>query len=173
MEQNFFTFAGDCSTEYTFLCWCLLWYNDKSEPKNPLFYMAKDILAFMGEDELTEHIIETAKNEMLPETARNLAINIVTGGVIIVLFVAVKIALRFVSSFANVVAKLPILDQLNKAGGVVYGLLRGVLMVYVLLMLFHIPAQIAPNNTIYKNINQSYLGKTMYEHNILNVLFIK
>ena len=46
-------------------------------------------------------------------------------------------------------------------------------MVYVLLMLFHIPAQIAPNNTIYKNINQSYLGKTMYEHNILNVLFIK
>ena len=54
MEQNFFTFAGDCSTEYTFLCWCLLWYNDKSEPKNPLFYMAKDILAFMGEDELTD-----------------------------------------------------------------------------------------------------------------------
>ncbi len=126
-----------------------------------------------SEDELTEHIIETAKNEMLPETARNLAINIVTGGVIVVLFVAVKIALRFVSSFANVVAKLPILDQLNKAGGVVYGLLRGVLMVYVLLMLFHIPAQIVPNNTIYKNINQSYLGKTMYEHNILNVLFIQ
>ncbi len=54
MEQNFFTFAGDCSTEYTFLCWCLLWYNDKSEPKNPLFYMAKDLLAFMGEDELPD-----------------------------------------------------------------------------------------------------------------------
>ena len=77
------------------------------------------------------------------------------------------------SSFANAVAKLPILDQLNKAGGVVYGLLRGTLMVYVLLMLFNIPAQIAPNNTIHENINQSYLGKTMYEHNILEVFFIQ
>lgn len=37
-----------CSLSYQ------LWYNDKSEPKNPLFYMAKDLLAFMGEDELSD-----------------------------------------------------------------------------------------------------------------------
>lgn len=55
MDNNFFTFAGDCSTEYTFLCWCLLWYNDNSKPKNPLFHMAKDLLAFMGEDGLPEN----------------------------------------------------------------------------------------------------------------------
>ena len=55
MDNNFFTFAGDCSTEYTFLCWCLLWYNDKSEPKNPLYYMAKDLLAFIGENKLPDN----------------------------------------------------------------------------------------------------------------------
>lgn len=54
MNENFFTFAGDRSTEYTFLFWCLLWYNDKSEPRNPLFYMAKDLLSCMGEDGLSE-----------------------------------------------------------------------------------------------------------------------
>lgn len=123
------------------------------------------------EDDLTNSMIEMAKNEMLPETARNLATNIVTGGVIIILFVGVKIALRFVSAFANAVAKLPIIDQINKAGGLIYGLLRGVLMVYVILLIINIPTQINPNNTINENIQQSYLGKTMYENNILNVFF--
>ena len=74
------------------------------------------------EDDLTNSMIEMAKNEMLPQTARNMAVNIVTGAVIIVLFVGVKIALRFVSAFANAVAKLPIVDQVNKAGGLVYGI---------------------------------------------------
>lgn len=122
-------------------------------------------------NEVTDNVIEMTKNEMLPETARNLAVNIVTGGVIIVLFVAVKIILRFVSSFANAVAKLPIIDQINKAGGLVYGILRGVLVIYVILLLSSIPAQINPNNIMNENIDQSYLGKIMYENNILKVFF--
>ena len=129
----------------------------------------------MGKDEndndLTNDLVEIAKNEMLPETARTLAVNIVTGGVILILFVGVKIALRFVSAFANAVAKLPILDQINKAGGLVYGILRGILMIYVVLVILHIPAQINPNNVIHENIEKSYLGKSMYENNILNVFF--
>ena len=123
------------------------------------------------EDDLTNSMIEMAKNEMLPQTARNMAVNIVTGAVIIVLFVGVKIALRFVSAFANAVAKLPIVDQVNKAGGLVYGILRGVLFIYVILLIVNIPTQINPNNAINENIYQSYLGKTMYENNILNVFF--
>lgn len=123
------------------------------------------------EDDLTNSMIEMAKNEMLPQTARNMAVNIVTGAVIIVLFVGVKIALRFVSAFANAVAKLPIVDQVNKAGGLVYGILRGVLIIYVILLIVNIPTQINPNNAINENIYQSYLGKTMYENNILNVFF--
>ncbi len=124
-----------------------------------------------NDNDLTNDLVEIAKNEMLPETARTLAVNIVTGGVILILFVGVKIALRFVSAFANAVAKLPILDQINKAGGLVYGLLRGILMIYVVLVILHIPAQINPNNVIHENIEKSYLGKSMYENNILNVFF--
>lgn len=123
------------------------------------------------EEDLTNSMIEMAKNEMLPQTARNMAVNIVTGAVIIVLFVGVKIALRFVSAFANAVAKLPIVDQINKAGGLVYGILRGVLIIYIILLIVNIPTQINPNNAINENIYQSYLGKTMYENNILNVFF--
>ena len=124
-----------------------------------------------NEDDLTNSMIEMTKNEMLPETARNLAVNIVTGGVIIVLFVGMKIALRFISAFANAVAKLPIIDQINKMGGLVYGLLRGILIVYVILLIINIPTQINPNNVVNENIHKSYLGKSMYENNILDVFF--
>ena len=137
-----------------------------------IYEKANDIMQEnKNENELANDIIETTKNEMLPETARNLAINIVTGGVIIFLFVAVKISLRFVTAFANAVAKLPILDQINKVGGIVYGILRGLLIVYVILLLLNIPGQVNPNNTINKNIDESCLGKVMYENNILSVLF--
>lgn len=54
MHDNLFTFANNQSLEYDFLHWCLLWYKDKSEPRNPLFYMTKDLLAIMGEDQLTD-----------------------------------------------------------------------------------------------------------------------
>lgn len=51
--QNFFTFAGDCSTEVTFLLWCLNWYN-QLKPRNKLFYMAKELITFMGKDGLSD-----------------------------------------------------------------------------------------------------------------------
>lgn len=71
--------------------------------------------------------IDLAKKGMLPETARILAINIVTGGVIIILLVGTRIALIFAKTISNWVTSLPILKEINKAGGIAYGLLRGYL----------------------------------------------
>ena len=123
------------------------------------------------EEGLTSEMIESAKNEMLPQTARNLAINIVRGGVMLVLFIVVKIALRFITVLADAIAKLPIINQLNKTSGMIYGILRGILIVYVALFILKIPGQINPNNTVNESINQSFIGKTMYENNIWNVFF--
>ncbi len=123
------------------------------------------------ENELTNQIVETTKNEMLPETARSLAIDIVTGGVIIILLVVIKIILRFITVLADSIAKLPIINQLNQVGGIVYGLLRGFLIIYVALLILTISEQMYPNNTVNQSIDQSYLGKTMYQNNILKVLF--
>lgn len=140
--------------------------------ENIIYEKTNDIMKTDKEnDELTNSVVEMTKNEMLPETARILAINIVTGGVIVILFIAIKLTLRFVSAFANAVAKLPIIDQVNKAGGLVYGILRGAFIIYVLLVIAKVPAQMNPNNVVNENISQSCLGKTMYEHNILNVFF--
>lgn len=140
--------------------------------ENTIYEKANDIMKENEtENELTNQVMETTANEMLPETARNLAINIVRGGVIIILVVAIKIALRFITALADSIAKLPIIHQINKAGGLVYGLLRGILIIYVALLILTISGQINPNNTVNQSVDQSYLGKTMYQNNILKVLF--
>jgi uncharacterized membrane protein required for colicin V production len=140
--------------------------------ENAIYEKANNIMKENETDsELTNQIIETTKNEMLPETARTLATNIVRGGVILILFVAIKIALRFITALADAIAKLPILNQINKAGGIVYGILRGILIIYVALLILTIPGQINPNNTVNQSVDQSFLGKTMYQNNILNVFF--
>ena len=89
----------------------------------------------------------------------------------IVLFVAVQIALKFVTVLADAIAKLPVIDQINKAGGTIYGVLRGTLLVYVILLVLAIPGKINPNNIANESIDKSSLGKVMYQNNILNIFF--
>ncbi len=127
----------------------------------------------MAEDngETSIELIEDAKNGLLPEAAREIAVNIVTGGVILIIFIIVRIALKFITALANAVAKLPIIKQFNEAGGLLYGVLRGLLIIYIAMLLIGIVGQINPENTVHQNLNSSYIGKMMYNNNILNVFF--
>ncbi len=122
-------------------------------------------------DTITSQIVEDAKNEMLPETARTLAVSIVKGGVMVVLFVAIRIALIFITVLADAIAKLPIINQINKTTGTIYGAIRGILIVYAILLILAIPGKINPQNSLNTGVEQSILGKVMYENNVLNVFF--
>lgn len=115
--------------------------------------------------------IESATNSILQGGSRTLAINIIYGITMIVLFIIARIALIFISAIANMVSKLPILNQFNKLGGIIYGLLRGVIIVYVILMVVNLIITLNPTGKIKENIDETYLAKTMCEYNILNVFF--
>lgn len=115
--------------------------------------------------------IESATNSILQGGSKTLAINIIYGITMIVLFIIARIALIFISAIANMVSKLPILNQFNKLGGIIYGLLRGVIIVYVILMVVNLIITLNPTGKIKENIDETYLAKTMCEYNILNVFF--
>ena len=122
-------------------------------------------------NELTSDLIESAKQGMLEQSARELAINVVYGGTIIILFIIVRIALIFVSALANLVAKLPIIKQANEAGGAIYGLLRAIVIIYAILLIINFVGELSPNNIATQTINETTLTKTMYENNIFEVFF--
>lgn len=117
------------------------------------------------------NIVEQSLEEkILPEVARELSINIINIGVIIILYFVIKIALHFITAIANIVAKIPIIKQFNKIGGIIYGLLRGLLLIYVILLIISFAGEINPENKLHNQINQSLLTKEMYQNNILNIL---
>ena len=137
--------------------------------QNAILEEANEIMT--NGEENANQIVESIQNNMLPETARTISTNIIQGVVILILYVVIRVILRFVTVLANLVAKLPILNQFNKLGGVIYGILRGVLIVYILLLLVNLSGEIEPQNEVYTSVEESYIGKIMNENNILSVLF--
>ena len=139
--------------------------------QNAILEEANDIMT--NGEEGANQVVETIQNNMLPETARTISINIIEGAVILILYIVIRIALRFVTALANLVSKLPILNQLNQLGGIIYGILRGILIVYVVLLLVNLSGEIEPQNQVYTAVEESYIGRVMNENNILDILFTK
>lgn len=137
--------------------------------KNSIYEKAYDV---MIKNEGNEQIdfLEGAKTAGLQQTANELSIQIINVSVMLILFFGIKIALRFVTVLANAVAKLPILNKLNKVGGVIYGLLRGFVIVYSCLLLISFVGKIDNTSFIHKSVEESTIGKPMYENNIFNIL---
>ena len=139
--------------------------------QNKITAKVEEIIDTGDTEEPANQLIESAKNGMLPQASRTMAINIVYGGVMIILFIALRIGLMFIKILANAIAKLPILKQFNKAGGVIYGFVRGVIVTYVALTIISFVGTINPENAVQKSIDESALAKTMSNYNLLNVFF--
>ena len=90
----------------------------------------------------------------------------------LVVFLISKFILLFLKLFADAIANLPIIKQFNKAGGTIYGILEGFLIVYVVLGIISIASPMISDSKIITDIQNSYIGNTMYDNNIvLKILF--
>lgn len=103
--------------------------------------------------------------------SEQLAITIVRVGTWIGLFAVTKLLMLFIRIFGDWVAKIPIIKQFNKAGGTIYGILEGFVIVYALLAVISVARPMLGENNIYKEIEESRICKAMYENNlILNII---
>ncbi len=117
----------------------------------------------------SDNTVSQVKEEVLPEQARNIAVNVVYGATALILFIISKIVLSIVISLANAVASLPILKQFNEIGGFLYGLVRGAIISFVLILVIGTVAKLNPNGSLSKNVESTYLLKEVYD----NVVKIK
>ena len=116
----------------------------------------------------SDNAVSQVKEEVIPEQARNIAVNVVYVATALILFIVSKIVLSIVISLANAVASLPILKQFNEIGGLLYGLVRGVIISFVLILVIGTIAKLNPNGSLSKNVESTYLLKEVYS-NIIKV----
>ena len=105
-------------------------------------------------------------NNTIEETANAFAVKIIEIGVILILYIIARIVLLFISALTDLIAKLPIIKQINKTGGIIYGFLKGVLIIYIILGIIYLVAPIINTNRL-EIIDKTIITKEIYNNNIL------
>lgn len=120
---------------------------------------------------LPDFIIRNSENTV-QSIAKTISITLIETCTFLIIFIVVKIILKFVTILADSIAKLPILKQFNKLGGTVYGFLEGLFIIFVGFSIISLVAPLLDIN-ILDSINSSYLASILYNHNILLKFIVK
>lgn len=116
--------------------------------------------------------VTDAKNQAVESMADSIAINTVNIIVSIALFVVIRLLLVFTKSLFSAIAEIPIIKQFNKAGGILYGTLTGLIVIYVILAIMFFIASVSGTSGITALVESSYITRFLYGNNIiLNILF--
>ena len=123
--------------------------------------------------DIANELIDSAKKEIVPETSKNIAINIIYGGAMIGLFIVSRLLLMLINLVSEAITSLPIIKQFNEAGGILYGLLRGLIIAYGLLLLINLFISLDPNGGLNDIVQSSILTKMLINYNVLTLFFNK
>lgn len=115
--------------------------------------------------------IEKSVNETKTAAVNTIADNISKGVInicaAIALFIIVRIALIFVKAISSMITDLPIIKQVDKIGGVAYGLVEALLIIYVVLAIVSFISPMLEQSGVVNAINKSIVGSALYNNNLL------
>ena len=116
--------------------------------------------------------INDTKNEVVYQSANAMAEKIINLIVFIGIFTIVRVALFALTFVADAITSLPILKQLDDIGGVLYGLVKALLIIYLILAIVSLIVSFTASTGISNLISNSYVTKFFYDNNVLlNLVF--
>lgn len=108
-----------------------------------------------------------AKEAIVDATSRDVALTIINAGVWIGLFLVARIVLFFIKGLARLITKLPIIKQFDKLGGIIYGVLEALIIIYGILAIASFVSPLINSTGILAAIQKSFIGSIMYNNNLL------
>lgn len=126
--------------------------------------------------ELIESFVQEALKESsvdpLGYVSINLAYLMIRVGTMLALLIISRFFLIFVRFAAELIGNLPIIKMFNKSGGLIYGIAKGFLTIYVILAVFSVISPLIEGWGITSAIQDSTWGSKMYNDNIILNLII-
>ena len=123
-------------------------------------------------DETMAQSVNEAKEVAIENTAQSVTNLIVNAGVWIAVFIIARILLIFIRFITALIAKLPVIKQFDKLGGILYGILEAFVILYVLLAIISFIAPMINNAEFIDALNKSFIGSMLHNNNILlKILF--
>ena len=117
--------------------------------------------------------LNQAKSDAVGYVSVELSYFIVRVGTMLLLFMLSKFFLLFIRFAAEIIANLPIIKTFNKSGGLIYGVIKGFLIIYVVLAVFSIASPLIQDWGIIDAVQDSTLGSKMYNDNVIIKIVLK
>jgi len=92
---------------------------------------------------------------------------IINGIAYVVTFIILLIVFRIVIKALNIMAKLPVINGINRFAGLVVGLSQGILILWILFLVITILASTSIGKSAFAMINESAFLTYLYEKNLL------
>ena len=116
--------------------------------------------------------INKTRKQIVLEASDIIATKVINICAFLGIFIIARLVLILLTFVADIIMSLPILKQFNKAGGIIYGLIKALLIIYVLLAIIFFIIYISGNTTLSSAISNSFITKFFYNNNLLlNLIF--
>ncbi len=118
-----------------------------------------------------ETTVKQAKDNVAEMVAKNLTTSIIQIITMLVIFTVTRLLLLFAKVLLETLSELPIVKQFNEIGGLLYGILRGLVILYAILALASVILPMVGQTTILEQIDHTLITKFLYNYNFILILF--
>lgn len=116
--------------------------------------------------------VNKTKNEIVIEASGTIAVKVVNICAILGIFIIARLVLILLTFLTDVITQLPLLKQCNEIGGILYGIIKALLIIYVLLAIVFFITYVTGNTAIADAISNSFITRFFYNNNLLlTILF--
>lgn len=132
--------------------------------------MEKEVDATVSEDsvnQLIENETSTVKSAITHIIADRLATVIFNSIIYMIIFMIIFAIFRILISVTGVIGKLPIIHEANKIGGLVFGLVEGLLVVWALFMVITLFSSNEWASDALADINNNKILEFIYNNNLI------
>ena len=105
--------------------------------------------------------------EAAKQAAKSVADIIINAGTWILVFILARVILIFAKSILELIVKLPVLKQMDKIGGVFYGILEGLVIIYVAFAILSFVSPMFDSAEVLSAVNKAAIGGQIYNNNII------
>jgi len=117
--------------------------------------------------------LNQAKSNTVEYAAEQLSYMMVRFGTILLLFIISRFFLLLIKFAAELLGNLPIIRMFNKSGGLVYGVVKGFLIIYVILGILLFVSPFITDLGVIQAVEDSSLGSKMYNNNFIVNIIVK
>ena len=128
------------------------------------------LTVFIG-DKIGNLIQETTES-LTQYLSQQITQKVISVVVFFALFAVIRLVLYILRNYVEMVANLPVIRVFNGSGGMIYGILRGFLIIYAIFAIISLIMPIINETIIITAIQSAPIGSKMFNNNIiLNLIF--